>query len=358
MIRILQCVNDMHRAGLETMLMNYYRNIDRSEIQFDFLTHRPNRSDYDDEIESLGGKVYYAPRLYPQNYLSYFKYMKEFYATHTEYKIVHGGLVDATIYGINQATGEYIAFLDPDDYIGPLYLWDLLSQMDDDIDFVASGFYRNNNGQFIPVILSEDSKIVGDQFQKLREHYLLDGKIDFSDKIFISRWNKLYRANVVKTVAAPFFNYREVTLGEDSIFTSSKEEMKEMYFSFLKGIRTDKTFVDDFWKQNQNKIKEWYLNQKRKDDVIISASPEFLLKPICEILGVENLIATKVELSSGKFLSKNCHGAEKVIRFKEAFSEMEIDAFYSDSRSDTYMAKLATKAFLVKKNSIMNWEQG
>ena len=59
MIRILQCVNDMHRAGLETMLMNYYRNIDRSEIQFDFLTHRPNRSDYDDEIESLGGKVYY-----------------------------------------------------------------------------------------------------------------------------------------------------------------------------------------------------------------------------------------------------------------------------------------------------------
>ena len=44
----------------------------------------------------------------------------------------NGGLVDATIYGINQATGEYIAFLDPDDYIGPLYLWDLLSQMDDD----------------------------------------------------------------------------------------------------------------------------------------------------------------------------------------------------------------------------------
>lgn len=76
--------------------------------------------------------------------------------------------------------------------------------MDDDIDFVASGFYRNNNGQFIPVILSEDSKIVGDQFQKLRDHYLLDGKIDFSDKIFISRWNKLYRANVVTTVAAPF----------------------------------------------------------------------------------------------------------------------------------------------------------
>lgn len=89
MIRILQCVNDMHRAGLETMLMNYYRNIDRSKIQFDFLTHRPNRSDYDDEIESMGGKIYYAPRLYPQNYPTYFKYMAKFFEEHPEYKIVH-----------------------------------------------------------------------------------------------------------------------------------------------------------------------------------------------------------------------------------------------------------------------------
>lgn len=88
-IRILQCVNDMHRAGLETMLMNYYRNIDRAKIQFDFLTHRPNKSDYDDEILSLGGKVYYAPRLYPQNYPKYFKWMKNFFKEHPEYKIVH-----------------------------------------------------------------------------------------------------------------------------------------------------------------------------------------------------------------------------------------------------------------------------
>lgn len=89
MIRILQCVNDMHRAGLETMLMNYYRSIDREKIQFDFLTHRPERSDYDDEIESLGGKIYYAPRLYPQNYPAYFSYMRDFFKNHPEYQIMH-----------------------------------------------------------------------------------------------------------------------------------------------------------------------------------------------------------------------------------------------------------------------------
>lgn len=89
MIRILHVVNDMHRAGLETMLMNYYRNIDRNIIQFDFLTHRPYKSDYDDEIISMGGKVFYAPRLYPQNYHKYFKWMKVFFKEHPEYKIIH-----------------------------------------------------------------------------------------------------------------------------------------------------------------------------------------------------------------------------------------------------------------------------
>lgn len=97
MIRVLQCVNNMHRAGLETILMNYYRHIDRDRIQFDFLTHRPFRSEYDDEIESLGGKVYYAPRLYPQNYPAYFRYMKGFFKEHPEYQIIHSH-IDAMSY--------------------------------------------------------------------------------------------------------------------------------------------------------------------------------------------------------------------------------------------------------------------
>lgn len=97
MIRVLQCVNDMHRAGLETMLMNYFRHMDRDQVTFDFLTHRPWKSDYDDEILSLGGKVYYAPRLLPQNYPAYFRYMKDFFREHPEYRIVHSH-IDAMSY--------------------------------------------------------------------------------------------------------------------------------------------------------------------------------------------------------------------------------------------------------------------
>lgn len=97
MIRILQCVNIMDRAGLENMLMNYYRNIDRTKIQFDFLTHREEKGAYEDEIISMGGKVYHAPRLYPQNYPLYFKWMKNFFTEHPEYKIVHSH-IDAMSY--------------------------------------------------------------------------------------------------------------------------------------------------------------------------------------------------------------------------------------------------------------------
>ena len=89
MIRVLQVVNIMDRAGLETMLMNYYRNIDRSQVQFDFLTHRDTPGAYENEIKKLGGKIYRAPRLYPQNYPKYYFFMTNFFDEHQEYKIVH-----------------------------------------------------------------------------------------------------------------------------------------------------------------------------------------------------------------------------------------------------------------------------
>lgn len=89
MLRILQSVNIMDRAGLETMLMNYYRKVDHKEIQFDFLTHRPERGAYDEEIKAMGGQIYHAPRLYPQNFLAYYRYMKHFFMEHPEYSIIH-----------------------------------------------------------------------------------------------------------------------------------------------------------------------------------------------------------------------------------------------------------------------------
>lgn len=88
MIRILHIVSYMQRGGLETLIMNCYRHIDREKMQFDFIVHRDFRSDYDDEIETLGGKIYRLPRLNPFS-SSYKKALLDFFRTHTEYKIVH-----------------------------------------------------------------------------------------------------------------------------------------------------------------------------------------------------------------------------------------------------------------------------
>ena len=134
-----------------------------------------------------------------------------------------------------------------------------------------------------------------------------------------------------------------------------KEDFKEKAFSIVKYCDIDKD-ISDFWEKNEKKIKTYYLQQKKEDDVIISASPEFLLEPICNKLGVKHLIATKVDKHTGKFLSNNCWGKEKVVRFRQEFKAAQVREFYSDSYSDTPMAELANKAVLVKGDKLLPWK--
>ena len=67
MIRVLHIVTVMDRGGLETFIMNVYRNIDRTKIQFDFLVHRKSEGAYDKEILSLGGRIFHVRKFNPLN---------------------------------------------------------------------------------------------------------------------------------------------------------------------------------------------------------------------------------------------------------------------------------------------------
>lgn len=89
-IRILMVFTIMNRGGAETMVMNYYRNIDRSKVQFDFIVHREERGAFDDEIEALGGKIYRMMPLHPLTFGKYKKQIAKFFDEHPEYKIIHG----------------------------------------------------------------------------------------------------------------------------------------------------------------------------------------------------------------------------------------------------------------------------
>ena len=93
----------------------------------------------------------------------------------------------------------------------------------------------------------------------------------------------------------------------------------------------------------------WHKNQGHKV-VVVSASIEFWLRPWCEKNGLE-LIATKLEIKddivTGKLLSKNCYGVEKVNRIKEIYNLKDFEYIYSygDSSGDKQMLELAHEKF-------------
>ena len=90
MIRILQVVRRMNYGGLETLIMNLYRNIDRNKFQFDFIVDKSGK--YDKEIKSMGGKIFYLPYITDIGERKYLKVLRTFFKQHSEYKIVHSHL--------------------------------------------------------------------------------------------------------------------------------------------------------------------------------------------------------------------------------------------------------------------------
>lgn len=85
-VRILHTVVKMGHGGAETLIMNIYRNIDRSKVQFDFLTSK--EGDYESEIKALGGKIYRIPYIDIAKF-SYPKSLYDFFKEHPQYTIVH-----------------------------------------------------------------------------------------------------------------------------------------------------------------------------------------------------------------------------------------------------------------------------
>ena len=134
-----------------------------------------------------------------------------------------------------------------------------------------------------------------------------------------------------------------------------KQAFKQRMLHFLALIGDVDAAVDAFWKENISRVKAWYPPRHRPDDVVISASPEFLIRPACERLGISCVMGSPVDRRTGRFNGPNCHGEEKVRRFRAVFPEGRIDEFYSDSHSDDPLAALAGAAYLVKGEELLPW---
>ena len=134
----------------------------------------------------------------------------------------------------------------------------------------------------------------------------------------------------------------------------TKTQFKERMYGFLKGVDTESE-VEQFWSEKLSGVKAFYLQIHNDDDVIISASPEFLLKPLEKKLGI-TVITSKVDPHTGKYTGVNCYYDEKVRRFYEHYPNGEIDDFYSDSYSDEPLARLAKRAFIVEGEKLIEWD--
>ena len=122
---------------------------------------------------------------------------------------------------------------------------------------------------------------------------------------------------------------------------------KEYFFSFLKGVKDPMRTVDAFCEQSKKRIKTWYLNQKSDNDIIITASPEFLVKGFFKDEHI-CVIGTTMDCETGKISGPNCKGEEKVKRLHELFPDVKIDSFYSDSHSDDPLGNISKNRYVGK----------
>lgn len=124
----------------------------------------------------------------------------------------------------------------------------------------------------------------------------------------------------------------------------SKKHSKELFYSYLKAIDAEKE-AELFWQENAVKMNEWF--RPREHDVktvVCSASPVFQIKPICDKLGVDLLVATRMNPSTGLIKGKNCKNTEKVRRLEEEAADYEFRDVYTDNLiSDGPILELAMR---------------
>ena len=94
-IRIAHIIGKMVGGGVESFIMNYYRNIDKTKIQFDFIIDSDSTVVPKEEIERFGGKVIEIPPY--QKIFSYIKTLKKVFKENN-YKIVHSHLNSLSVF--------------------------------------------------------------------------------------------------------------------------------------------------------------------------------------------------------------------------------------------------------------------
>lgn len=157
--------------------------------------------------------------------------------------------------------------------------------------------------------------------------------------------------SILPKVAEVLIKYKACIISSEELFS-----VAEKYVSNVLRSIDFESLVSDFWDKNQRKIKGFYLEQQKDDDVILSASWSYLIEEACRRIGIKTVIASQIDLKEGK-IHRLCFREKKVEIFKSIFPNAVVDNFYTDSMNDAPMFKLAKRVFLVKGDKIKEIEK-
>lgn len=132
------------------------------------------------------------------------------------------------------------------------------------------------------------------------------------------------------------------------------EKVKSTILSIIKYFDDINNIVLEFWEKKNYKLKEFYLKQKKDNDIVISSSPEFLLKSMSKKHNFK-IIGTKVNTRTGEIIGKNCCCQEKKIRLNE-LGIKKCSKFYTSSLEDSSIKNISNKSYIVKCENIIEWD--
>lgn len=127
----------------------------------------------------------------------------------------------------------------------------------------------------------------------------------------------------------------------------STMKFKEKFFAFLTNIKDVDTFVDEFWQKEKKNINSYFYDVIKDNDVVISASPQFLIEPILKSINPQIVvIGTNMDKRTGKIEGENMKGKHKA-EVLNGLGYTEFDSVYTDSLSDFPILDMAKNKFIV-----------
>lgn len=112
-----------------------------------------------------------------------------------------------------------------------------------------------------------------------------------------------------------------------------------------------------FWDRKIKKIQPFFLENRQEDDIIVSASFGFLLRPLFERLGIKHYLLSEIDFDSVSVI-RLCYRKNKVRLFRESYGCIKVCDVYTDSLNDKALMSLAGRdVYLVKHGRVRKYIQ-